>query len=158
MAGEASSPAPSWKRPSGRPTSISHAPGWFAWRTRTTAAHADYIHFDGGCGLTAGGIRATDCLLPALTAQDEIFTDLGFYWADWMLQPFVRFEWNGFVDDVDHGKGSRRYMGGFNYYVAQQNLKITAAFERIVPNAPGAADWKQKNRNHFVLQLQFFYF
>ena len=121
-------------------------------------AHADYIHFDGGCGLTAGGIRATDCLLPALTAQSEIFTDLGFYWADWMLQPFVRFEWNGFVDDVDHGKGSRRYMGGFNYYVAQQNLKITAAFERIVPNAPGAADWKLKNTNHFVLQLQFFYF
>jgi hypothetical protein len=62
------------------------------------------------------------------------------------------------VDDVDHGKDSRRYMGGFNYYIAQQNLKITAACERIVPNGVGAATWKQKNTNHFVVQLQFFYF
>lgn len=53
---------------------------------------------------------------------------------------------------------TRGYTGGSNYCVARPNLKITAAFERIVPNAPGAADWKQKNTNHFVLQLQFFYF
>jgi len=42
-----------------------------------------------------------------------------------------------FVDDIDHRKDSRRYMGGFNYYVAEQNFKITTAYERIVPNVVG---------------------
>ena len=121
-------------------------------------AHVDYIRFDGGCGLTAAGTRTTNCLIPSLTDQDEIFTDLGFYFVDLKLQPFFRFEWNGFEDDIDHSKDSRRYMGGFNYYVAQQNLKITAAYERIVPNVVGATTWKQKNTNHLVVQLQFLYF
>ncbi len=121
-------------------------------------AHVDYIRFDGGCGLTAAGTRTTNCLIPTLTDQDEIFTDLGFYFVDLKLQPFFRFEWNGFVDDIDRSKDSRRYMGGFNYYVAQQNLKITAAYERIVPNVAGATTWKQKNTNHLVVQLQFLYF
>jgi hypothetical protein len=74
------------------------------------------------------------------------------------LQPFLRFEWNGFVDDIDHSKDSRRYMVGFNYYAAQQNLKITGAYERIVPDVVGATTWKQKNTNHFVVQFQFLYF
>jgi hypothetical protein len=121
-------------------------------------AHVDYIRFDGGCSLTAAGTRATNCLIPTLTDQEEIFTDLGFYFVDLKLQPFLRFEWNGFVDDIDHRKDSRRYMGGFNYYVAQQNLKITGAYERIVPNVEGATMWKQKNTNHLVVQLQFLYF
>jgi hypothetical protein len=45
-------------------------------------------------------------------------------------------------------------MGGFNYYVtpAAQNFKITAAWERIVPNtAPPTT--VTKNTNHFVVQL-----
>jgi len=121
-------------------------------------AHVDYIHFDGGCGLTATGTRATNCLIPGLFKQEEIFSDLGFYLVDLHLQPFVRFEWNGFVDDIDHSRSSRRYMGGFNYYVAQQNMKITAAYERIVPNVVGAATWKTKNTNHFAVQIQFYYF
>ena len=120
--------------------------------------HVDYIRFDGGCGLNAAGTaRLTNCLIPGLPKQDEIFTDIGYYSNAIKLQPFLRFEWNGFVDDIDHSKDSRRYMGGFNYYVAQQNMKITAAYERIVPNvAPAVA--KTKNTNHFVVQLQFFYF
>lgn len=122
-------------------------------------AHVDYIHFDGGCGLNATGTaHVANCLLPALLEQDELFTDLGFYFVDLKLQPFIRFEWDGFVEDIDHSKSSRRYMTGFNYYVAQQNLKITAAFERIVPNVRAAATWKQKNTNHFVVQMQFYYF
>jgi Phosphate-selective porin O and P len=122
-------------------------------------AHFDYQHFDGGCGLnTAGTAHVTNCRIPTLFEQDEIFTDLGFYFVDLKLQPFVRFEWDGFKEDIDSFRNSRRYMGGFNYYVAQQNLKLTAAFERIVPNAKGAATWKQKNTNHFVLQVQFYYF
>jgi hypothetical protein len=48
-------------------------------------------------------------------------------------------------------------MGGFNYYVANQNMKITGAFERIVPNTQGATA-ATKNTNHVVVQLQFYYF
>lgn len=122
-------------------------------------AHVDYIHWDGGCGLnTTGTAHVTNCLLTTLFKQDSLFTDLGFYFVDLKLQPFVRFEWDGFTADIDHSKDSRRYMGGFNYYVAQQNLKITAAMERIVPNVVAATTWKQKNTNHFVVQFQFFYF
>lgn len=122
-------------------------------------AHLDYQHFDGGCGLNpAGTAHVTACQIPTLFEQDEIFSDLGFYFVDLKLQPFVRFEWDGFKENIDHFRNSRRYMGGFNYYVAQQNLKITAAFERIVPNVVGAATWKQKNTNHFVVQFQFYYF
>ncbi len=121
--------------------------------------HLDYIHYDGGCGLnTAGTAHVANCLLPALFDQDEIFTDLGYYFNELKLQPFIRFEWDGFVEDIDHTRASRRYMGGFNYYVAGQNLKITGAFERIVPNVKAATTWKQKNTNHFVLQFQFYYF
>jgi hypothetical protein len=71
--------------------------------------------------------------------------------------PIDRFEWNGFVDGVDQAKDSRRYMVGFNCYVLQQNFKITGAYERIVPNVASAGS-SSKNTNHFVLQLQLFYF
>jgi Phosphate-selective porin O and P len=122
-------------------------------------AHVDYIHYDGGCGLNATGTaHVTNCLLSTLFKQEELFTDLGFYFVDLKLQPFIRFEWDGFTKNIDHSKNSRRYMGGLNYYVAQQNLKITAAWERIVPNVVGAATWQQKNTNHFVVQFQIFYF
>jgi hypothetical protein len=120
-------------------------------------AHADFIHFDGGCGLTSTGARATNCLIPTLFKQDELFTDLGFYFKPIELQPFIRFETENFKEAIDHGRNIRRYMGGFNYYVAQQNMKITAAFERIVPaSAPATA--ATKNTNHIVVQLQFYYF
>jgi len=121
-------------------------------------AHAEYIHFDGGCGLTPAGTRAANCLIPSVAPQDEIFTDMGFYFVDWKVQPFLRYEQNTFADEIDRRNDSRRYMGGFNYYLAQQSFKVAAAYERIVPKVAGSAAWKQKNTNHFVLQFQVFYF
>lgn len=122
-------------------------------------AHLDYIHYDGGCGLNAAGTaHVTNCLLPTLFEQDEIFSDIGYYFVDWHFQPWLRYEWDGFKEKIDSPKNSRRYSVGFNYYVAQQNLKITPAFERIVPNAKAAATWKTKNTNHFLIQFQFYYF
>ena len=119
--------------------------------------HADYIHYDGGCGINPNGTRSSSCLLPTLLPEEELFTDAGFYFKPIELQPFIRYETLVFKDSIDHGKNIRRYMGGFNYYVAQQNLKITAAFERIVP-ATQPATAQVKNTNHFVVQVQFFYF
>jgi hypothetical protein len=123
--------------------------------------HGDYIHFDGGCDLNSTGTaRLTNCLIPTLAPQDEFFTDAGFFFKDINLQPFVRFEYNGFKDNIDKTKNQRRYGGGFNYYVspAAQNLKITTAVERIVPNRPGAATWKTKDTWHYLVQFQFYYF
>ena len=120
-------------------------------------AHLDYIHYDGGCGVTTAGVRASNCLLPTLFRQQELFTDVGFYFKPIELQPFFRFETENFKDAIDHGRNIRRYMAGFNYYVAQQNMKITAAYERIVP-ASQPATAKVKNTNHIVVQLQFYYF
>jgi len=63
-----------------------------------------------------------------------------------------------FKDTTQQAKNVRRYMGGFNYYISQQNLKITGARERIVPNVSTPATALTKNTNHFVVQLRFYYF
>ena len=118
-------------------------------------------HFDGGCGLNATGTaRLTNCLIPSLAPQEEVFSDAGFYFQPIQLQPFIRFEWNGFKDQIDHSKDTRRYGGGFNYYVSpsQQNLKVTAAIERIVPNVKPSAASKIKNTTQYLVQFQFYYF
>jgi hypothetical protein len=120
-------------------------------------AHVDYIHYDGGCRAGSTGVVASNCLLPTLPKEEEIFTDLGYYFDAIKLQPFVRFEALSFKDAANRSRNIRRYMGGFNYYVANQNMKITGAFERIVPNTQGATA-ATKNTNHVVVQLQFYYF
>ena len=130
-------------------------------------AHVDYIHFDGGCRANAAGVVQANCLIPGLPRQEEVFTDLGFYFVDFGLQPFLRFETRNFKDPTPGAAGLassgftkniRRYMGGVNYYIAQQNLKITAAWEKIVPNVNTPATATTKNTNHFVVQFQFYYF
>ncbi len=123
-------------------------------------AHGDYIHFDGGCGLNAAGTaHVANCVIPTLFEQDEFFTDLGWFFHTINLQPFVRYEWDGFKEAIDKGRGSHRYGGGFNYYVtpAAQQMKITVGYERIVPKeAPATV--KTKDTNHFLVQLQIVYF
>ncbi len=122
-------------------------------------AHVDYIHYDGGCRANAAGVVQSNCLIPGLPKEEEVFTDLGYFSHVLNIQPFVRFEALRFKDPSRQTGNIRRYMGGLNYYVtpAAQNLKITAAFERIVPNTKPATA-AIKNTNHFVLQLQFYYF
>src|SRR5713226_202698 len=119
-------------------------------------AHIDYIHYDGGCRANSAGVVGTNCLLPTLPRQEEIFTDVGYFCHTLNIQPFIRFEALEFKDATRQTKNIRRYMGGLNYYItpAAQNMKITAAFERIVPNT-AAATAVTKNTNHFVIQLQF---
>ncbi len=123
-------------------------------------AHLDYIHFDGGCGLNAAGTaHVANCLLPTLLEQDEIFSDIGYLFHAVSLQPFLRYEWDGFKESIDKGKGSQRIGGGFNWYVTPnaQQMKITVGYERIIPKT-AAATAKTKNTNHFLVQLQIVYF
>jgi len=122
-------------------------------------AHVDYIHYDGGCRANSAGVVQTNCLIAGLPKQEEIFTDLGYFCHTINLQPFIRFEALEFKDVSKQTGNIRRYMGGFNYYItpAAQNMKITAAWEKIVPNT-AASTAVTKNTNHFVVQFQFFYF
>jgi hypothetical protein len=122
-------------------------------------AHVDYIHYDGGCRANAAGVVATNCLISGLPREEEVFTDVGYFFHDFNVQPFFRFEALEFKDTTKQGGNIRRYMGGVNYYVspAAQNMKVTAAWEKIVPNTK-AAGALTKNTNHFVVQLQFYYF
>jgi hypothetical protein len=134
-------------------------PGDAATGRDAVTAHVDYIHLDGGCRANAAGIVQTNCLIPGLQRQEEIFTDLGYFAHVINLQPFIRFEAREFKDATQQTKNVRRYMGGFNYYEspAAQNMKITAALQKIVPNtAPITV--QTKNTNHFVVQFQFYYF
>jgi hypothetical protein len=123
-------------------------------------AHVDYIHYDGGCRANAAGVVQTNCLISALPREEELFTDIGYFFHTINLQPFIRFEALEFKDATKQIGNIRRYGGGFNYYVtpAAQNFKITAAWERIVPNIKTPATALTKNTNHFILQLQFYYF
>ncbi|HKF42664.1 MAG TPA: porin [Thermoanaerobaculia bacterium] len=122
-------------------------------------SHVDFIHYDGGCRPNAAGVVQSNCLFPTLPRQDEYFTDLGWFFHTISLQPFIRYEELRFRDATKVSGNIRRYMGGFNYYVtpAAQNLKLTAAWEKIVPRT-AAAGAQTKNTNHFVLQLQFYYY
>jgi hypothetical protein len=105
----------------------------------------NYDHFEGGNDF------------PALAKQNDIYANAGYYFNVVKLQPFVRYEKLNFDKDTDKSKNIQRYMAGINWYVSAQNLKFTAAWERIVPKTQPATA-AIKNTNHFVVQMQALYF
>ncbi len=115
---------------------------------------ADYISYDGGRQFqqTAGNV-----VTPLLPEQKSFFTNAGWYFDALRLQPFVRYERLDFHDERFEASGQQRFGGGVNWYVAGQNLKATAAYERIIPKVKPAAA-TTKDTHHFVVQLQFYYF
>lgn len=117
-------------------------------------ASAQYYFYDGGRQFTqlSGGVET-----PLLPKQHAFFADAGFYFARLKLQPFLRYERLDFSDAAFTSREQQRGGGGLNWYVAGQNLKVSAFYERIVPRvAPAGA--ARKNTNHFALQLQALYF
>jgi hypothetical protein len=115
---------------------------------------ADYIWYDGGTQFQqiVNGIPVS--LLPR---QSTFFTAAGYYFDAIKFQPFLRYERLDFHDDVLASREQQRYGGGFNWYIFGQNLKISAAYERIVPKIKPATALT-KDTNHFVVQLQVYYF
>jgi hypothetical protein len=107
-------------------------------------AGAQYYFYDGG--------RQFD-----LPRQHAFFSEAGYYFAAPALQPFFRWERLKFSDPAFESREQTRWGGGFNWYVAGQNVKLSALYERIEPRvaAPGGS---RKKTNHFAMQLQFFYF
>jgi hypothetical protein len=112
-------------------------------------AEADYMHYDGhGQVFNDNGTNNT------LPKQDTLYTNAGYYISQAKLQPFVRYEFLHYDDDVlNLARGQQRVGGGFNYYVYGQNFKIVPYYERIIPKSqPSTAQIKDLNR--FVLEVQ----
>jgi Phosphate-selective porin O and P len=105
----------------------------------------DYLHYDGHREFAT------------IPEQETFYTNAGFYFDDFKLQPFVRYEKLNFGAITNQPKEQERVGGGVNFYVMGQNLKITPYYERIIPKVqPAVAMTKDTNR--FVVQIQGFYF
>jgi phosphate-selective porin O/P len=115
---------------------------------------ADYIWYDGGTQFLQIVNGTPVSLLPR---QSAFFTHAGYYFDAIKLQPFLRYERLDFHDDTLASREQQRYGGGLNWYIFGQNLKISVAYERIVPKIqPTTA--LIKDTNHLVVQLQVYYF
>jgi Phosphate-selective porin O and P len=108
-------------------------------------AEFDYSHFEGGNDF------------PTLAKQDDVYAQVGWFFDAVKLQPFARYENLNFSNQSDKSKNQQRYMAGLNYYIYGQNLKLTAAWERIIPKTQPVTA-AIKNTNHFVVQIQALYF
>jgi len=115
----------------------------------------DYTAFDGGREFTSvsGGV-----VTPLLPKQDSIFAAAGFYHAATNLQPFVRYEKLDFSDAAFDSRGQQRIAGGLNWYIMANNLKLSGFYERIEPKVKTPANSQTKDTNHFLVQLQLYYF
>ncbi len=117
-------------------------------------AEADYLFYDGRTQFqqVVGGI-----LTPLLPKQDVFFAQGGYHFKPLSVQPWVRYESLSFSGTRFRTGDQQRYSGGLNWYVSGQNLKVTAFYERIVPETkPPTA--KIKDTNHLGVQVQFLYF
>jgi hypothetical protein len=126
----------------------------FDWPIEKNAVkfEVDYKHYDSGTakGFATAGVKV-------VPAQDDFYIDAGFYIAMAKVQPFLRYETLSFSNAVDQPKNQKRFGGGLNYYIYGNNLKITAAYERIMPKTmPTTA--QIKDFNHFLVQFQGIYF
>jgi len=112
---------------------------------------ADYLHYDAHHFVY--NIGGTPTPLPE---QQTFFTNAGYCFLGYKLQPWVRFETLTYAEPVNLAKEQSRVGGGVNYYVLGFNFKLTAAYERILNKVqpPTAAI---KNQNRFVFQVQGWY-
>ena len=117
-------------------------------------AETDYFYYDGGRQFTqvVGGVA-----VPLLPKEDSVYAQAGYYFGAAAVQPFLRYEKLRFREERFRSGDQRRYSGGANWYVAGQNLKVTAFYERIAPRAAPAGA-RIRETSHVGVQLQFVYF
>lgn len=107
-------------------------------------AELDYDHFEQ---------NITNTTLPK---QNDIYADIGYYFDAVKLQPFGSYQRLNFSDEARKSGNQRRLGGGFNWYILGQNLKLSAYYQRIMPETrPVTA--KVKDTNEFTLQLTVLY-
>lgn len=101
-----------------------------------------YFHYDGRRKFTT------------IADQNDWFVEAAYYIHQAKLQPFTKFESQGFVDTVNASKDIHRAGAGVNLYIHGQNLKWTLQYNRLLPQN----DSPLKNSNEVTMQFQVFYF
>ena len=104
---------------------------------------AQWTHADGGTWIPAN----------ALPRQNDYLVEAAFLIPESKVQPFAKWEAQKYSDSYTVSKDISRWGIGLNYYVSKQNLKLTAQYLRITPDASSISA-----TNEFTLQLQLFYF
>jgi hypothetical protein len=126
------------------------ADAFFDWPVGPGAVtvEGDYMHEQANPQIyNIGGTPTT------LPEQDTFYTNAGYYFCDFKIQPFFRYEFLNYARPIDIAKEQTRIGGGINYYVLWQNFKITAYYEKIEPKVkPATAAIQDLNR--FVMQFQ----
>lgn len=105
------------------------------------AGQVQWVHYDGGAWI------------PTILRQNDYLAELAYLIPGTKIQPFGKYELQKFSDDYAVSKDYKRWGLGFNYYVAKQNLKLTAQYQKISPDASTIP-----SQNQFSFQLQMFYF
>ena len=85
--------------------------------------------------------------------QNDYLVEAAFLIPESKVQPFAKWELQKMSDTYAVSKDDTRWGVGLNYYVSKQNLKLTAQYLRISPDASTIP-----STNEFTLQLQLFYF
>jgi Helix-turn-helix domain/Phosphate-selective porin O and P len=98
-----------------------------------------WLHYDGQTRFTS------------LPRQNDYLFEAAYYVSRAKVQPFLQMHLQRFSDAVNEAKDANRYQGGFNYYVHGRNLKLTAAYTRLVPKVG-------VRTNEFTIQLQIYYY
>ena len=104
-------------------------------------ANASWFHYDG------------ETRLPTFPRQNDYVLEAGYYVSSIRTQPFLQYFRQSFSDEASQANNLRKYQAGLNYYVSGQNLKLTAAYTRFVPDLASKVA-----TNQFTIQLQVGYF
>jgi len=110
----------------------------------------DYMHYDGHNQIFND--NGTNNTLPE---QYSVYSNAGYYFCQLKLQPFVRYEFLKYTENVINDlKAAQRAGFGFNYYVFGQNFKIVPMYERVFPRAEPTGHQVLEDYNRFVLEIQ----
>jgi hypothetical protein len=123
---------------------------WPVLEGDAVTVETDYMHYDGHNQIFND--NGTNNTLPE---QYSVYANAGYYLCMLRLQPFFRYEFLKYTDNLVNAEKAQQRAGiGFNYYVFGQNFKITPMYERVFPKPEPVAPKVLENFNRFVVQLQ----
>jgi hypothetical protein len=103
---------------------------------------AMWMHYDGQSWIS-------------LPQQNNYMGQLAYLFGPAKTQPFVKYENYKYSQSaLQNANNHEIWDAGLNYYVAKQNLKLTAQYQRVLwPSISG-----KPSTNEFMIQMQLFYF
>jgi len=132
------------------------------------------ITASGSCTLLDGGGSATDSTFftGAIPRQFVVFAELGYFFREYGLQPYVKFESETVdaTDPIQVGatpstldfqnklRSKSRYGAGLNYYISGHNASVKILFERASRYRQSLDPSKYELASNSELSIQFQYF